>query len=48
MAPWPEPMNALQFHFLVGAKGECPPQTHEIEAQHSVSERNKSDQSRLA
>ena len=48
MAPWPEPMNALQFHFLVDAKGECPPQTHEIEAQHSLSERNKSNQSRLA
>lgn len=48
MAPWPGFMNALQFHFRVDAKGECPPQTREIEAQHSLSEKNKSNQSRLA
>lgn len=42
MAPWPEPTNALQLHFPVGARGESPPQTRETETRHSFSERNKS------
>ena len=46
MAPWPQPTNALQFHFPVGAKVEYPPQIHESEAQHSLSKRNKSNQPR--